>query len=168
MLKISAAVIFLLLTACSSSDMTFNQAVRELPFPVLLPDELPEGWEISETVYDEELLVVSYDTGDGGRIELVQDQNIQGLELYTLRNYIISGNTSQDLIESGITIQEFSDFIGELISFDEPVPTIQYTFVNKKNLFGSLENIPVYQVIGKEATLGDIRKITERLEAVPQ
>ncbi|UTR09102.1 DUF4245 domain-containing protein [Evansella sp. LMS18] len=148
--------------------MTFNQAVRELPFPVLLPDDLPEGWEIAETVYDEELLVVSYDTGDGGRIELVQDQNIQGLELYTLRNYIISGSTSQDLIESGITIQEFSDFIGELISFDEPVPTIQYTFVKKKNLFGSLENIPVYQVIGKEATLGDIRKFTERLEAVPQ
>ena len=167
-IKILLPIMLFMLAGCTQSEVTFNQAARELPFPVLLPVNLPDDWGVVETVYEDDLLVISYDTGREGRIELVQDQNIKGMEFFTLRDYMISGITSQRLLEEGKSIHEFYGYVGELISFDEPVPTIQYTFVNKQNLFGALEDVPVYQVIGKQASLEDLKKILEKLEAVPR
>ncbi|WP_143522450.1 hypothetical protein, partial [Pseudomonas sp. 2822-17] len=74
-------VLFFLM-GCSKADVTVHQAARELPFPVVLPDPLPEGWEVADTVFDDDLLVLSYETEAGRRVDLVQDLNIQGLDIF--------------------------------------------------------------------------------------
>ncbi|MBU9720855.1 MULTISPECIES: hypothetical protein [Bacillaceae] len=153
---------------CSKSDMTVYQAARELPFPVLLPDPLPEGWEINETVFDDDLLVLSYKTENDGRVDLVQDLNIQGLDILALQTHVIVEglNTTSSFPDESYT--EIGGFIGELNRFVEPVPIVQYTFVNKDDLFNANDNIPLYQAIGKQASEVEVRKLVESLELIEE
>ncbi|MDQ0257019.1 hypothetical protein J2S74_004464 [Evansella vedderi] len=160
---ISVLSLLFLFSACTASDATLMQASRELPFPVLVPSNIPEEWEIAEIVYEDELLVISYLTENDHQVDLVQDRNIQGLNVAFLRDYMLTGTVNEQLYMEGIEIKEISTFLGELTFFQQPVPTVQYTFVKKQDLFGSLERVPVYQVIGKEASFEDIKIVVDSL-----
>jgi len=152
--------------ACTHVDATLSQAKRELPFPVLFPEVVLEDWTIEKTIFEDNLLVTSFTNNENGRIELIQDQNIQGLDVEQLRNHVMSSKRLPVRIEEYQDVVEFNDFVGELTYFVEPIPTVQYTFVSKKDLFTEINGtIPNYQLIGKEVSTEEIRKFIYTLEA---
>ncbi|MBU9713697.1 DUF4245 domain-containing protein [Evansella tamaricis] len=159
-------VFLVMINGCSKSDATVFHAARELPFPVLVPDPLPEGWEVVETVYEDELLVVSYRTGSDSRVELVQDLRIQGLDTLLLRDYLLLGSVNLPSLEEDKEIREISNYVGELTVFLEPIQIVQYTFVTKEDLIRSSgQHVPLYQVIGKQqATIEEVMELVGSLK----
>ncbi|MCD8511956.1 MAG: hypothetical protein LRY73_20305 [Bacillus sp. (in: Bacteria)] len=160
--KLLLLALVLLLSACAASDATLTQASRELSFQILVPNNLPDNWEFAGIVYEEELLVLSYLTDTEDRMELVQDRSIQGLNVAVLREYLLTGNRSPVLPEE-VEIKEMNGFIGELIFFEQPEPIVQYTFVKKQELIGSVERVPTYQVIGKGASFEELEQFVDTL-----
>lgn len=158
------SVVFVFI-ACTHAEMTLSQAKRELSFPVLFPEAMLEDWSIEETIFEDNLLVTSFVNNDKGRIELIQDRNIQGLDIERLRNHVLS-NYSSLVIQEKQEVVEVYDFVGELTYFMEPIPIVQYTFVSKKDLFTEKnESVPNYQLIGKEVSTEELRKFINTLEA---
>lgn len=155
-------LLFFVFSACAPSDATLMQASRELQFPILVPSTLPSNWDFSRIVYEEELLVLSYLTADEDRMELVQDRSIQGLNMAVLREFLLTGNRSPILPEE-VEIKAMNGFIGELIYFEQPEPIVQYTFVKKQELIGSVERVPTYQVIGKGASFEELEQFVSSL-----
>ncbi|PYZ93987.1 hypothetical protein CR194_00135 [Salipaludibacillus keqinensis] len=144
-----------------------SQAKRELPFPVIFPENVLEDWAIEETIYEDRLLVTTFKNSEEGRIELVQDQNIQGLDVEQLRNYVLSNDTPNTEFTKIQEIMEVNDYVGELAYFMEPIPTVQFTFVSKNDLFADVNgNIPYYQLIGKEVSTEELRKFIYTLEVI--
>ncbi|WP_280768777.1 hypothetical protein [Salipaludibacillus daqingensis] len=161
---LTISVMFVVI-ACTQADATLSQAKRELPFPVLFPETMLENWTIEETIFEDNLLVTSFINNQDGRIELIQDQNIQGLDIEELRKHVISSEPTNDRIEQRQEVIEVYDFVGELAYFKEPTPTVQYTFVSKKDLFVDINgNVPNYQLIGKEISTEELRKFIYTLE----
>lgn len=143
-------IIGIVLTACSDEEAAILQAARETDIPILLPSHEIEGWAIDKAIYKEELLAVRYVNEKDERIELIHDQLIEGLEILPLRNFLM---TKEDMKDDRYgEIVELEHFIGEMIAFEKPFLTYQYTFVKKKNLFSSVDQIPIYQVIGKNTS----------------
>ncbi|UCZ54150.1 hypothetical protein LGQ02_05140 [Bacillus shivajii] len=156
-------LVLIVITACYSEDITFQQANNKLSFPLLQPVETLEGWTLDDSVYEDNLFVTSYIDEDENRIELIQDQNIQGLNIHTLRDFLLFGETVIE--ESGeIEIREISHYVGEMMMIPEPNDTIQFTFVQKEDLLGSSENVPFYQVIGRGTSVYDVISFIEVLE----
>jgi hypothetical protein len=159
-------VLVFIIAACTQAENTLSQAKRDLPFPVLFPEEMLEQWDVEETVYEDRLLVTTFHNEEEGRVELIQDQNIQGLDLEELRNYVLSNRSFTDQILEGNKVVEVEDFVGELAIFMEPTPTVQYTFVQKKDLFSEVNgNVPYYQVIGTDISQEELKRFISTLEA---
>lgn len=143
-------IIGFLLTACSNEEAVILQAARETDIPILLPSYKVEGWSIDKAIYEDGLLAIRYVNESGERIELIHDQLIEGLEVLSLRNYLM---TKEDIKKDRYgELIELEHFIGEMVVFDQPFLTYQYTFVKKQSLFASLDQIPIYQVIGKNTS----------------
>lgn len=172
-LKLKKTTIFIIsivfiFIACTHADATISQAKKELPFPVLFPEVVLENWSIEETIFEDNLLVTSFINKDKGRIELIQDENIQGLDVEELRNHVISDKSLVSTQEKQEVVEVYN-FVGELKYFMEPTPIVQYTFVSKKDLFiKNNGSVPNYQLIGKEISTEELREFIKTLEASTQ
>lgn len=154
--------------ACTGEDAALSKAKEELPFPVLEPQDAPEGWTLDETIYEDRLLVTVFINENNGRIDLVQDQNIQGLNLEELRDFLLADEPLNFTLNfnSGRDMLEVSDYVGELAYLMGPEPTIQYTFVQKADLFAEIDgDVPYYQLIGKNISTGEMKEFIYSLEA---
>ncbi|MGJ9385637.1 hypothetical protein [Salipaludibacillus sp. CF4.18] len=158
--------LIVIVVACSHAEATFSQAKKELPFPVLIPESDLDGWDMEETIYEDELLVSSFIGENNRQIDLIQDQNIQGLDIPSLREHLDLNMDFSGVRKPDTEVVEVSDYIGELSYFADPLPSIQYTFVDKKGLFEETnEKVPSYQVIGKEVSTEELILFVESLEA---
>ncbi|WP_416149062.1 hypothetical protein ACM26V_22895 [Salipaludibacillus sp. HK11] len=142
-----------------------SQAKRELSFPILFPETILEDWTIEETIFEDRLLVTSFKNNDRGTIELIQDQNIQGLDEERLRNHLIFNESPTNLSQETEEIVEIYNYVGEMAYFMEPNPIVQFTFVVKNDLLAEVNDIvPNYQIIGKEISTDELRKFISTLE----
>jgi hypothetical protein len=164
--NVMIVVLVVLLASCTQTDSTLTQAKQELPFPVLYPEEVPEGWAVDETIYEDRLLVIIFNNNQEGQIELVQDQNIQGLDVDELRNHVLSSVPVGNEFLVNHEVVEVGDYVGELAYFTDPISTLQYTFVQKNELFTeNIGPIPYYQVIGKGVSSDELKEFIHTLEA---
>lgn len=158
--SVKAAILFLhitvlmliMLAACTQAEATLNQAQREMPFEVLKADPIPDDWALSETHYEDDLLVMIYESDEyDGQVELVQDRNIQGLNMQVLRDHMISRTPAVESEETDYQIMELDEYIGKMSLVVGEQSSIQFTFVNKEDLITSTSvDIPIYQIVGKD------------------
>ncbi|UTR14120.1 DUF4245 domain-containing protein [Salipaludibacillus sp. LMS25] len=163
--NVMTILLVVLLASCVQTDSTLTQAREELPFPVLYPEEIPDGWAVNETIYEDRLLVIIFNNNQEGQIELVQDQNIQGLDVDELRSHVLSNVSVGSEFLLSHEVVEVGDYVGELAYFTDPISTLQYTFVEKNELFNeSVGPIPYYQVIGKGVSSDELKEFIHTLE----
>ncbi|WP_158235227.1 hypothetical protein, partial [Pseudomonas sp. 2822-15] len=124
--------------------------------------------EVADTVFDDDLLVLSYETEAGRRVDLVQDLNIQGLDIFALQNFVIIEGMNAVSHFTDESITGIGNFLGVLNRFEEPVAIVQYTFVNRDDLFNTESDIPLYQAIGKQATEAEVRELVESLSIISE
>lgn len=147
-----SVLIVIMLSACTQAEATLNQAQREMPFEVLMADPVPDDWSLAETHYEDDLLVMIYESDvHDGQVELVQDRNIQGLDLQILRDHMISRTPAVESEEREYQIMELDEYIGKMSLVVGEQSSVQYTFVNKEDLISSTSvDIPIYQIVGKD------------------
>lgn len=151
-----------LLTACSDYKSVILRAVREDSFPILLPNDEVDGWTIDDAVYEEELLAIRFVKNENGYIDLIHDQEIKGLDVLSLRDYVMTEKQLPN--DQNNEIFEIEGYVGEILFYEEPFPTIQFTFVRKQNLIGSIDKIPLYQVIAKNTSLQEFLTFMKALK----
>jgi hypothetical protein len=168
MKKMLFLILFLTAGGCESTEATLSSADYELPFHVLQPESLAEDWTAKETIYDENLVILTYEHKEKGTIELIQDQQIQGLNKEKLRLYMNEGvwpaSAKVDMNSQTLMIE---DYVGEWSAFPEAERRLQYTFVRQFDLYAEPQKgMPYYQVIGRDVSSSDMINFVESLEMI--
>ncbi|PTL39028.1 hypothetical protein C6Y45_08605 [Alkalicoccus saliphilus] len=168
MKKLLFLILFLTAGGCGGTDATLSSADYELPFHVLQPESLSEEWAAKETIYDENLVILTYEHKEKGTIELIQDQQIQGLNKEELRLYMNEGAWPVSAkIDGNSQTLMIDDYVGEWSAFPEADQHLQYTFVRQFDLYAEpQQGMPYYQVIGRDVSSSDIINFVESLEMI--
>lgn len=154
-----------LLVACTQTEATLNQAQRELPFDILISDPIPDDWELMESHFEDDLLVMIFESEEeDGQVEIVQDKNIQGLDLQHLREYVVGIDQTIKPDDEYEEIIEFDDFVGEISLVEGDEMTVQLTFVSQDDLTTATSfDIPIYQIVGKNVTADTVLQFAASL-----
>ncbi|WP_444685016.1 hypothetical protein [Alkalicoccus luteus] len=157
-----------ILSACAGDESALDEADAGTNVSVLKPVQLNEDWELQQVVEDDNLIVSIYEHAEKGTVELIQDQQIQGLDPVELRDYLNDGNWAGDLNNpaDGMPLA-IHDYVGEWTSLSNPEERVQYTFVRQFDLFQTpAEGLSYYQVIGQNVSESDVIEFVEALDRV--
>lgn len=158
----------LLLSACANDEAALSEADEGTNVSVLKPVQLNENWELQEVVQDDNLIVSVYEHAEKGTVELIQDQQIQGLDPAELRDYLNDGNWTGDFHRpaDGMPLA-IHEYVGEWTSLPDPEERVQYTFVRQFDLFQTpADGLSYYQVIGQNVSESDVIEFVEALDRV--
>ncbi|SDO27002.1 hypothetical protein [Alkalicoccus daliensis] len=166
MKKLLLLMLLLFLSACQSPEAVLTEAEQNVPFQLLMPQELSKEWSLKEVIYEDDLVVAVYKNDQNGTIELIQDPKIQGLNKEVLRDYLKQGEWGeQDIQLSSQDMMVIRNYVGEWTALEEEEWKTQYTFVRQFDLFTEpLDGLPYYQVIGVEVPAEEIIKFVKSLD----
>ncbi|WP_147803122.1 hypothetical protein [Alkalicoccus halolimnae] len=168
MKKLLILLMICLFPACQNTEATLTEAEESLPFHILQPSSLSEGWKVKETIYEEDLVVIVYKHEKEGTIELIQDQHIQGLNQKALKQYMEHGEwSSYNNLDTRHHTLVIDKYIGEWTILPEEERKMQYTFVRQFDLYAEpRQGISYYQVTGQDVTSEEVVSFVETLSGV--